>query len=98
MLIFPPIPIKAIYLIPLILVMDYVSGPANISHLGRLGGVVVGWIYLVNEGRTPGAPTPQTLLLKWRRYQMRQKIRNIHKEDQRERQRSRNDDNNHRFH
>jgi len=104
MLMFPPIPLKAIYLIPLVLVMDYISaaGGSNISTLGHLGGVMVGWIYLVNEGRTPGAPTPQSLLHKWRRYQMRRKIRAVHDQDRRERQRrwreENDDDQRGRFH
>lgn len=102
MLIFPPIPIKSIYLIPLIFVMEWMSsGSSNVSHTGHLAGVLVGWIYLVNEGRTPGAPTPQTLLLKWRRYLMRQKIRAVHREDRDERQRRNNnkdDDDQRRFH
>jgi membrane associated rhomboid family serine protease len=102
MLLFPPIPIKAIWLIPLVFVMEWMSaatGTSNVSHIGHLGGVLVGWIYLVNEGRTPGAPTPQTLLLKWRRYRMRQKIRSVHQEDKRDRQRSNDDDDNpRRFH
>jgi len=96
MLIFPPIPIKSIYLIPLLFLMEWMSsGSSNVSHVGHLAGVLVGWIYLVNEGRTPGAPTPQTLLLKWRRYLMRQKIRAVHREDKRDRQRWRNDDDRH---
>jgi len=81
MLLFPPIPIKAIYLIPLLFFMEWISGPSNVSHIGHLAGVLVGWIYLVNEGRTPGAPTPQSLLLKWRRYRMRQKIRSVHRDE-----------------
>ncbi|MBW2426537.1 MAG: rhomboid family intramembrane serine protease [Deltaproteobacteria bacterium] len=95
MLLFPPIPIKAIYLIPLIFLMEWMSSGGagdNVSHIGHLAGVIVGWIYLVNEGRTPGAPTPQTLLLKWRRYRMRQKIRAVHREDKRSRDQWPNDD------
>jgi len=107
MLIFPPIPIKSIYLIPLLFLMEWMSsGSSNVSHTGHLAGVFVGWIYLVNEGRTPGAPTPQTLLLKWRRYLMRQKIRAVHREDKNDRQhwndkdkrRKDNDDDQRRFH
>ncbi len=111
MLLFPPIPIKAVYLIPLIFFMEFLSsgsGAGNISHIGHLAGVLVGWIYLINEGRTPGAPTPQSLLLKWRRYLMRQKIRAVHRGDARDRKRqdldpnrrNRNDrdDNSRRFH
>jgi len=99
MLIFPPIPVKAIYLIPLIFLMEWISsGSSNVSHVGHLAGVLVGWIYLVNEGRTPGAPTFKTLLLKWRRFRMRQKIRSVHREEQLDRQRRDNDDNPRRFH
>ena len=85
MLLIPPMPIRAIWLIPLILVMDYMMGPSNVSHLGHAGGALVGWIYLVQEGRTPGAPTLQTIKHRWRRYQMRQKIRVAHKEERRKR-------------
>jgi len=92
MLLFPPIPMKAIYLIPLIFLMEWISSAQNVSHIGHLAGVLVGWIYLVNEGRTPGAPTPQSLLLKWRRYRMRQKIRAVHREDRRDRDRWRGGD------
>lgn len=101
MLIFPPIPIKSIYLIPMIFMMEWMSsGSSNVSHTGHLAGVLVGWIYLVNEGRTPGAPTPQALLLKWRRYLMRQKIRAIHRDDKNNRQRRKtgDDDDQRRFH
>ncbi len=107
MLLFPPIPLKAIWLILLLFLMEWISastGNSNVSHTGHLAGVLVGWIYLVNEGRTPGAPTPQTLLLKWRRYRMRQKIRAVHREDKQERARwnqgnnGRDDDDQRRFH
>ena len=99
MLIFPPIPIKAIWLIPLLFLMEFMSSAnSNVSHTGHLAGVLVGWIYLVNEGRTPGAPTPQTLLLKFRRWRMRQKIRAVHREDRRDRQRQNDEDDRRRFH
>ena len=94
MLLIPPIPIKAIYLIPLLFLFEFLSAGqgSNVSHIGHLAGVLVGWIYLVNEGRTPGAPTPQSLLLKWRRYRMRQKIRAVHRDDVRDRRRWNDDD------
>ena len=85
MLIFPPIPIKAIWLIPLALFLEYAAPAAhNISHLGHLGGVFVGWIYLLNEGRTPGAPTLQSLGHRYRRYRMRQKLRSVRNEQERD--------------
>ncbi len=90
-LLFPPIPLKASWLIPFIFFMEFSSGPSNVSHVGHLGGVFVGWLYLLREGRTPGVPTLETLKLKWRRYQMRQKLRAIHEEEKRDRMR-RDDD------
>ena len=92
MLMIPPMPIKAIWLLPVIFFLEFFSGPSNVSHVGHLGGVVVGWVYLVKEGRTPGAPTIEGLKLRWRRYQMRQKIRAVHEEDRRERKRWNDDD------
>lgn len=87
MLLFPPIPLKAIYLIPLLFLMEWISSAPNVSHTGHLAGVLVGWIYLLNEGRTPGAPTLQSLQLKWRRWRMRQNIRAVHREDKKDRSR-----------
>jgi membrane associated rhomboid family serine protease len=90
-LIFPPIPIKAIWLIPFLFFMEFSSGQQGVSHIGHLGGVVVGWAYLIREGRTPGIPTVATLKLKWHRYRMRQKLRAVHEEERRDRKR-RDDD------
>lgn len=101
MLLFPPIPIRSIYLIPVLFVMEWMSsatGQGNVSHTGHLAGVLVGWIYLLNEGRTPGAPTLNSFVLKWRRYRMRQKIKSVHKEDRDARRRDRDDDDVRRFH
>ena len=90
-LLFPPIPLKAIWLIPLLLFMEFTSGPSNVSHTGHLGGIAVGWIYMVNEGRTPGAPTISSLRHKFRRYQMRKNLRAVQREEERDRERWRND-------
>lgn len=91
-LLFPPIPLKAIWLIPLLLFFEFFGGPRNVSHLGHLGGVVVGWIYLVREGRTPGAPNLKNLKLRYQRYVMRKKLRAVHDEARREREQKRHDD------
>jgi hypothetical protein len=69
-LLFPPIPLKAIWLIPLLLLFEFTSGSPDVSHVGHLGGLVVGWIYLVREGETPGAPTFKTLMRRFRRSTM----------------------------
>jgi membrane associated rhomboid family serine protease len=97
MLIFPPIPIKAIWLIPLVLFMEFSSGPSNVSHIGHLGGLLVGWWYLVHEGRTPNAPTIDNLKLRYRRYKMRQNLRAVQDEDREQRRRDRDHDD-HRYH
>ncbi len=101
MLIFPPMPIKAIWLIPLIFFIELASSGhgSNISHAGHLGGVLVGWYYLVAEGRTPGAPTLESLKHRYHRYRMRQKIRAVHEENRREqRKRWEEDDDSRRYH
>lgn len=90
-LLFPPIPLKAIWLIPLLLFFEFTSGARNVSHAGHLGGLLIGWIYLVHEGKTPGAPTFKTLKLRYQRYMMRKKLRAVHDEARRERDRNDND-------
>jgi membrane associated rhomboid family serine protease len=83
MLLFPPIPIKAIYFIPFILFMEYVSGPRNVSHVGHLGGVLVGWILMAREGRTQGLLSINKLKYRWRRWRMRQKLHAVREEERR---------------
>jgi len=97
-LLFPPIPLKAIWLIPLLLFFELFGGPSNVSHLGHLGGVVVGWLYLLNEGKTPGAPNLRTLKLRYQRYTMRKKLRAVHDEARRERDQRRRNDDDHTYH
>jgi membrane associated rhomboid family serine protease len=89
-LLIPPVPLKAIWLIPMLLFFEIFSD-RNISHLGHLGGVVVGWIYLVREGKTPGAPNLRTLKLRYQRYAMRKKLRAVHDDARRKRDEHRND-------
>ncbi len=95
MLLFPPIPIKAIYFIPFILVMGWLFGAGNVSHVGHLGGVLVGWILLRRMGTTGGI-TFKSLQYRWRRYRMRRKLRAVRREEFRSRRRS--DDDHRTFH
>jgi membrane associated rhomboid family serine protease len=83
MLLFPPIPIKAIYFIPFLFLMEFFFGPRNVSHLGHLGGVLVGWVLFRSERRLPLFPSPRLLQHRWRRWRMRQKLHEVRREQQR---------------
>ena len=51
MLIFPPVAFRAIWLIPGLFLMTLMMDPGgNVSHVGHLGGVLVGWLYLRRSG------------------------------------------------
>jgi membrane associated rhomboid family serine protease len=95
-LIFPPIAFRAIWLIPGMFVMTVLFGGGGISHIGHLGGVLMGWLYL-RRGGEAGSHTLSVRQLKyrWKRYRMRQKIRAVRLEEW-ESQRRRDDD--HRVH
>ncbi|MCG8590746.1 MAG: rhomboid family intramembrane serine protease [Proteobacteria bacterium] len=95
MLMIPPIPIKAIWFIPVMFFLQIAMGGGGISHTGHLGGVLVGWLYLLQEGRTPGAPTWKTIQHKWRRYKLRQQLRAVRQDEWRDRDRF---DDDRRFH
>ena len=84
MLLFQPIPIKAIYFIPFIFFMQYtMPGPSNISHVGHLGGVIVGWILLSRDGRTQGVLSFAKLKYRWRRWRMRRQLQDVRERDRR---------------
>jgi membrane associated rhomboid family serine protease len=94
MLIFPPVAFRAIWLIPGLFVFAMIFGGANVSHVGHLGGVVVGWFYLRRSGDARGIFTLEQLKYRWRRYRMRRRLRSIQYEEWEARRRE--DD--HRFH
>ena len=94
MLIFPPVAFRAIWLIPLLFVVTVLMDPSgNVSHIGHLGGIVVGWIYLRRSGNVGKLFTVNHLKYRWRRYRMRQKLREVRNEEfqARRRQHDRND-------
>jgi membrane associated rhomboid family serine protease len=92
-LLFPPITFRAIWLIPGLFVMTLLFGGGNISHIGHLGGVIVGWLYLRRNGEA-GSRTLSLdhLKYRWKRYRMRQKLRSVQLEDLESRRRRRDDD------
>ncbi len=89
MLLFPPIPIKAIWFIPLLFVLQLVSGPANVSHIGHLGGVLVAGFMLRKE--LARFLNLRSLGYRWNRYRMRHRLRAVRREDW-ERRRNTDDD------
>jgi len=90
MLIFPPVAFRAIWLIPVLFLMDAMFGPPNISHAGHLGGVAGAWLYLRREGGggALGLPSLEQLHYRWRRYRMRSRLRAVRRDEELFRDRS----------
>jgi len=83
MLLFPPIPIKALYFIPFLFLMEFLFGPGNVSHVGHLGGVLVGWILFRRSNSQPLFPSKDQILYRWRRYKMRRQLYEVRREQER---------------
>jgi len=82
MLIFPPVAFRAIWLIPGLFFMTLLMDPrGNVSHVGHLGGVLVGWLYLRRSGHADRVITVAQLKHRWRRFRMRQRLRAVRDED-----------------
>lgn len=81
-LLFPPIPLKAIYLIPFIFFFSYLFGPSNISHAGHLGGVAAGWLLYRRWTKQPLLPSVGTLKLRYRRWKMRRQLHEVRREQE----------------
>ncbi len=95
MLIFPPVAFRAIWLIPGLFLMSMIGQSGqNISHIGHLGGVIVGWIYLRRQGHANAIFTLGHLKSRWKRYRMRKKLRAVRYEEfeARRRDQEKNDD------
>ena len=92
MLIFPPVAFRAIWLIPGLFLMTLLMDPGgNVSHVGHLGGVLVGWLYLRRSGHADSVITISQLKHRWRRYRMRQRLRAV-RDDEFEARRRRDHD------
>ncbi|HKC49508.1 MAG TPA: rhomboid family intramembrane serine protease [Myxococcota bacterium] len=95
MLLFPPIPIKAIWFVPVLFVLQFIlGGDRNVSYIGHLGGVLVAAIILRSELRR--ALGWRSVAHRWHRLRMRNRLRAVRRE---EFKRSRNsDDDQHTYH
>jgi rhomboid family protein len=91
MLLIPPIPIRAIWFVPLLLVMDTILGSRNVSVIGHLGGALVAAVLLRSELRS--ALNWRSLRFRWHRMRMRSRLRAVRRDEWEKR---RNDDR--RFH
>jgi membrane associated rhomboid family serine protease len=83
MLIFPPVAFRAIWLIPLLFFMEIYFGPSNVSHLGHLGGVLVGWLLLHSQGDTRGLLSLDQVKWRFKRWRMRKRLRSVQMEQRR---------------
>jgi hypothetical protein len=91
---FPPIPIKAIWFIPVMFVLQAAFGGGGISHAGHLGGVLVAAILMRRELRAYFGQTLSFsgLRYRWHRYRMRGRLRAVRREDWERRKKSDKDD------
>lgn len=91
MLLFPPIPLKAIWFIPFLFFMQIFFSPPNISHAGHLGGVIVAGV-LMREYLKAAINIP-SVRYRWHRYRMRNRLRAVRREEwEKQRQRRAEDD------
>lgn len=79
MLLFPPIPIRALWFVPLLLVMDLLLGSRNVSVIGHLGGAVVAAALLRKELRA--ALNWRSLRYRWHRLRMRSRLRAVQRDE-----------------
>jgi membrane associated rhomboid family serine protease len=88
MMLFPPIPLKAIWFIPFLVFMELIWWNPGVSTLGHLGGVATGYVALRAMGLGGRASFGQ---IKWRlkRWRMRRQLRAVRMDELRERQRER---------
>jgi membrane associated rhomboid family serine protease len=93
MLIFPPVAFRAIWLIPGLFFFSLMMGDGgNVSHIGHLGGVIVGWFLLRRRGEAGNLLSLKHLRYRLRRYRMRQKLRAVRQEEYQARRRRSDDD------
>jgi membrane associated rhomboid family serine protease len=78
-MIFPPMPLKAIYFIPFLFLLQILFGPSNVSHAGHLGGVLVAAFLMREQARQ--FIGFKGLRYRFHRYRMRNKLRAVRREE-----------------
>jgi membrane associated rhomboid family serine protease len=84
LLLFPPIPLRALYMIPAFLLMDLIFLSRQVSVIGHLGGALVGLALLARSG--DAGITISQLQYRFRRWRMRGKLRALDRGDRKRRQ------------
>jgi membrane associated rhomboid family serine protease len=100
-LLFPiPIPIKAIWLLPILFLMQLMLGGAqSISHAGHLGGALIAVFMLRSQlNNALGAMNFKGLRYRWHRYKMRHRLRAVRRDDWDRKRRDQDDDDRPTFH
>jgi len=92
MLLFPPMPIRAIWLVPVLFLLQFaLSGRSRVSYIGHLGGVLVAALILRTELRR--AIGWRSLSHRWHRMRMRNRLRAVRRDEwERYRRRDSDDD------
>jgi membrane associated rhomboid family serine protease len=85
MLLFPPIPMKAIWFIPLLFFFNIFFSSDNVSQAGHLGGILIAVLLLRKEARRYF--TLPNLRYRWHRYRMRGRLRAVRREEDEQRRR-----------
>jgi membrane associated rhomboid family serine protease len=84
MLLFPPMPVKAIWFIPILFLLQLaLGGGGNTSHIGHLGGVLVAATLLRGELRRYFDFS--SLRYRWHRWRMRRRLRAVRSDFERRR-------------
>jgi len=83
LLLFPPVPLRAIWMIPTFLLFDLIFVSQQVSVIGHLGGALVGLLLLTGSG--DAGITISQLQYRFRRWRMRSKLRALDGDDERRR-------------
>ncbi len=90
MLMFPPIPIKAIWFVPILFLLQIGTGGGQaISHAGHLGGALTAFLLLREEFARYA--NLRSLRYRWHRWRMRHRLRAVRR-DEWDRRRREDDD------
>ena len=91
MLLFPPIPMRAIWFIPLLFALQLLfPGSGGVSHVGHLGGVLIAAILLRDHVKQ--VLNLRSLRYAWHRQRMKGRLRAVRREEWENRRRDDDDD------